>query len=394
MKITSIDIYELYSPVPQALRPIVCRVFTDTGLYGDGEAGVAYGCSASAAFGQLEEYARLVIGMDPLETEVIWNKLHRETFWGVNGGAIVFSAISAIDMACWDIKGKYFGVPMYTLLGGKVRDHLRTYASQIQFGWSDHFEIAKSVEDYANNAKKAVAEGYDCIKVDCFTYDEPDGRRFSRVTDTKGLLSPYYLDLIERRICAIREAIGDNVDIIIENHSATDANNSVQIANRVAKYNIFAFEEPNSPSPVTSRFLRDKIQIPLANGERIFTRWQYLSYFNDMSIHLIQPDIGNCGGPTEVKKICDMAHAYDAGVQIHVCASPLSTAAALHMEASIPNFVIHEHHRYCLFPWVKEYCKYDYQPVNGRYKVPELPGLGNEFTDEALAKAVKKSTIQ
>lgn len=229
MKITKIDIYELHSPSPLTLRPIVCRVFTDEGIYGDGEAAVEYGRAASGAFGQLEEYAHLAVGMDPLETEVIWDKLHKQTFWGINGGPVIFAAISAIDMACWDIRGKYFGVPVYTLLGGKIQDNLRTYASQIQFGWSDHLEIAKTPEEYAANAKKAVDEGYDCIKVDCFTFDEPDGRRFSRVYETTGLLSPHYMDLIERRISAIREAIGDKVDIIIENHSATDANSGIQI---------------------------------------------------------------------------------------------------------------------------------------------------------------------
>ena len=109
---------------------------------------------------------------------------------------------------------------------------------------------------------------------------------------------------------------------------------------------------------------------------------------------MIQPDIGNCGGITEAKKICDMAYAYDVGVQCHVCASPLSTVAALHLEAVIPNFVIHEHHAVNLTPYNKSYCIYDYQPVNGKYKIPDLPGLGNEFAPEALENAVTKVTVE
>lgn len=394
MKISRVEIYQLRSEQPAIMRPVVCRIYTDTGLYGDGEAAVAYGRGTGGAFGQIREYAELVIGKDPLETEVIWNSLQKNTFWGVNGGPIIYAAISAIDMALWDIKGKFFGVPLYTLLGGKVNDNLRTYASQLQFGWSTEYKPALRPEEYAANAKKAVDEGFDCIKIDFFTFDEDDGHKFDRVTETTGLISKRMLNVVERRIKAVREAIGPDVDIIVENHSATDAQSSVQIGRMMEKYGVFAFEEPNTPTPVTARYIASKLNMPMANGERLFTRWQYIPYFNDQTIQLIQPDIGNCGGMTEVKKLCDMAHAYDVGVQAHVCASPLSTAFALHLEASIPNFTIHEHHRYALLPWIKAYCKYDYQPVNGKFKVPDLPGCGNEFTAEALANAERKDVVE
>ena len=394
MKISRVEIYQLHSPQPNILRPVVCRIYTDTGLYGDGEAAVAYGRGTGGAYGQIREYAELIIGKDPLGTEVIWNSLQKNTFWGVNGGPIIYAAISAIDMALWDIKAKFFKVPLYVLLGGKLNDNLRAYASQLQFGWSDHTEAAIRPEDYAENARKAVAQGFDCIKVDFFTFDEADGHRLDRVVETTGLLSRSRLNMVERRIRAVRDAVGYDVDIIVENHSATDAQSSVQIGRMMEKYQIFAFEEPNTPSPVTSRYIASRLNFPLANGERLFTRWQYIPYFNDQTIQLIQPDIGNCGGITEVKKLCDMAHAYDVGVQAHVCASPLSTAFALHLEASIPNFTIHEHHRYALLPWVKAYCKADYQPVGGKFKVPELPGCGNEFTDEALSTADRRDVVE
>ena len=161
MKITKIEVFRLPTSNSKQNSPIGCRVYTDNGLYGDGEAGMAYGIGGSAAFGMVCDLAGLVVGMDPLQTELIWETMYKKTFWGQNGGPVVFSGIAAIDVALWDIKGKYFGVPVYQLLGGKVRDKLRTYASQLQFGWgqtgvSEHL-WAVTPEDYAHNVKLALA---------------------------------------------------------------------------------------------------------------------------------------------------------------------------------------------------------------------------------------------
>ena len=136
----------------------------------------------------------------------------------------------------------------------------------------------------------------------------------------------------------MREAVGPIVDIIMENHSFTDALSAVQLAQAVEKYNIFYFEEPNTPTPKTSRYLKEKINIPLANGERLYTRWQYAECFEDMTIQVAQPDIGNTGGLTEAKKICDMAHVYDVSVEAHVCATPFSTDVTLHPGGGDPEF--------------------------------------------------------
>jgi len=392
MKITKIDVMQLGTDVRPDWRPVVCRVYTDEGIYGDGEAAMAYDTGAPGAFGCLKDFAAMVIGMDPLDHEVIWDKLYRGTFWAQNGGPVVFSAISAIDIALWDIKGKYFNVPVYKLLGGKKRDNLRCYASQLQFGWGDVRTPARTPEDYAKWSKKAVAEGYDAIKIDFFIYDEEKG--FYGDNDRLGLLSKISLNRYEKRLDAVREAIGPDVDIIIENHSYTDAESSIQIAKISEKYGIFCFEEPTTPNPKITKYVCDKINIPIATGERIYSRWQFAPYFEANCVQMIQPDVGNCGGFTETKKICDMAYTYDVGVQCHACGSPLSNVVALHLEAVIPNFVIHEHHAVNLTPYNKAYCIHDYQPVNGKYKVPELPGLGNEFAPEALAKAREKVTVQ
>ena len=137
MKITKVDVYVLDAGEQRGARyPICCRVHTDEGIYGDGEAGVAYGTGYTAAYGMVIDMARHIIGMDPMNTELIWETILKGTFWGQGGGVVVFSGMSALDIALMDIKGKKLGVPIYQLLGGKCRDELRCYASQLQFGWT------------------------------------------------------------------------------------------------------------------------------------------------------------------------------------------------------------------------------------------------------------------
>lgn len=397
MKITKIDIFlhdlDVEKYCNGTWRPVLLRVYTDEGIYGDGEVALAYGNAQYAGYGILKDLAPLVIGMDPLDNEVIWDKLYKTTFWGQCGGPVINAGISAIDLALWDIRGKYFNVPVYKLLGGKRRDNLRCYASQLQYGWSDHGEIISTTEGYVEACKKAVSEGYDAVKIDFFTFDR-DGRAFNKMEDMQRLLAPYPIQLIEERVAACREALGPDVDIIVENHSRPDAQSAIQIGRAIQKYNIFYFEEPNTPTPKMNKFICDKLEMPIAQGERIYTRWQYAPYFENNSVQVIQPDMGNTGGITETKKICDMAYVYDVSVQLHVCAGPISTAAALQVECVIPNFVIHEHHRNALFEGIRRLGKYDYQPERGKYKVPDLPGLGNEHSEFALTQYVAKETIQ
>ena len=231
MKITKVDVILMnMRPADNpGWAPILCRVYTDAGIYGDGEAALAYGNAHRAAFGMLQDFSKSVLGMDPLDNEVIWEKLYKSSFWGQNGGPVVFSAISAIDTALWDIKGKYFNAPVYKLLGGKMRDSLRCYASQLQFGWDEKKIPAVSVKDYVANALKAVSEGYDAIKIDFFTFAE-DGHRLN-AEETTRILTPKNYDMIKRRLAAVREAVGDGVDIIMENHSYIDAQGAVQLVN-------------------------------------------------------------------------------------------------------------------------------------------------------------------
>ena len=177
MKIVSADVFLLDGGSP-GWRPIVCRVNTDEGVSGYGEASVGFDTGAPASYSMIKEVAPLVIGMDPMATEEVWNQMYTQTFWAQGGGTIMFSAISAIDMACWDIKAKALNLPLYRLLGGKCREKLRSYASQLQVGWGKGmvFDRGYKTEDLAAHSLKAVGEGFDAIKINFITYDEKGNR--------------------------------------------------------------------------------------------------------------------------------------------------------------------------------------------------------------------------
>ena len=392
MKITKVDVMRLEGL--NGPGPIACRVYTDEGIYGDGEAALNYGQSGEAAFGQLMDHSRLIIGMNPLENEVIWDKLYKTTFWGQNGGPVVFSGLSAIDIALWDIKGKYFGVPVYMLLGGKKHQKLRGYASQLQFGWGQEkgaMEFpkgARSPEFYYNVTKKAMADGYSAVKIDFLSGADPVALVSVATND--------FLDKLEEQLAAVRDAGGPKMDIILENHSKTTVSPAVAFGQRAEKYKIFYYEETCTPDPKLIKYVHDNVNIPIASGERIYTRWQYRPYLDDMSLQVLQPDLGTCGGITEVKKICDMAYTYDASIQLHACHTMLSTAAALHVEATIPNFAIHEDndHGSMRPKSFENYCTHYYDhDAEGYFHIPELPGLGTEWNEDAMATA-RKVTIE
>jgi L-alanine-DL-glutamate epimerase-like enolase superfamily enzyme len=397
MKITSVDVIALEKDPGCLSRPVLCRVHTDDGLYGIGEAGVAIGTGAPAAFKQIKDLVPFILGCDPRDNEALWEKMFRRSFWSQGNGAIEMAAISAIDIALWDIKAKAANVPLYKLLGGKQRQNLRCYASQLQFGWGvDKFTPHKGASGepafYAEAARKALAEGFTAVKANFMRVDN-DGELLPYTAST-GYLEKDFLRLVEKRIAAVREAVGNDADIIMENHAMTDAGTALQIARLAEPYNIMFLEEPTTTlNPAVMRVIAEKTPIPLATGERTYTRWGFLPFFENHSLRVIQPDIANCGGITEAKKICDMAQVYDVAVQTHVCSSPVSVAVSLHLEAAIPNFVIHEHHVCNTLPSTRAECVYDYQPENGYFEIPEIPGIGNDIAPEAL-KSARIETIK
>lgn len=396
MKIVSVDAMQIPSGNAGSSRgawsPVLVRVNTDEGISGWGEVGLAYGKGWRAGLGMVQDFAEAIIGQDPMNIEKIWETIFRKTFWGMGGGTVVNAAISALDIALWDIKGKAFGVPVYQLLGGKCNDNLRTYASQLQFNWGPDIKNQTLVdpEEYYDVTRRAMAEGYDAIKVDpiYFSPRRKDGSIYTPGNGDWKITGPLKNEVIRTvydRVAAMREAGGDDLDIIIEMHSNTDTIAAIQIAEALESLRIFYYEEPtHSLNPVNFVKIKERTSMPIAAGERIYTRLGYRPFFESRCIDVIQPDLCLCGGITEAKKIADMAWTYDASVQIHVCGSPISKAAALQIEAALPNFIIHEHHQRALNPQSRATCKYDWQPENGKYKVPDLPGIGQEPTEEIL----------
>lgn len=391
MKITSVEIFDCEvnrkDPTMTAFNPVLIRVNTDEGVSGIGEVGLAYGNASKAAVGIVRDLGKLVIGRDPMNVEALWEHLFRGTFWGMGGGPVVYGGMSAIDIACWDIRGKALGAPIYQLLGGRTKTDLRTYASQIQFDWGLTYRTLTEPEQYADAARKALAEGYDSVKVDPIMIDR-QGRRpvaSPEAWNHYGILTADQMKMAVDRVRAIREAVGPDVDIIIEIHSYLGVNSAIQLGRELEQFNIFYYEEPIYPLNVDNMALVARsVNIPLASGERMYTRWGYRPFFEKQALAVIQPDICLAGGITETKKICDYANIYDTTVQIHVCGGPVSTAAALQIEATIPNFIIHEHHTYALKAAIRELCVHDYQPENGQYHAPDLPGLGQELNDDVV----------
>jgi L-alanine-DL-glutamate epimerase-like enolase superfamily enzyme len=385
MKITEVEIFDIHCPERPPWNPVFVRIHTDEGIHGLGEAGLAYDWGHSAAAAMIKEIAEAVlIGFDPFKTELLWSRMLRESFWGLGGGPVLYSAMSAIDTALWDIKGKALGLPVYQLLGGKTNDNLRTYASQLQFDWDKDCTKMLTPADYARAASKAMAEGYDAVKVDPIVYDADGDSSFDR---TK-LFTPAQMKLFGDRLRAIRHEVGDEVDIIFESHSLMGAASAIQMGKVIEEVGCMMYEEPvNYLNSKVHKKVSDGVNVPIAGGERLYHRWDVRQYFEDQSIDVLQPDVGLCGGFTEAKKVCDYADVYDIRIQAHVCGGPVATAASLQLEAAIPNFLIHEHHTYAIKSWNRELCIQDYQPVNGKFSVPDLPGIGIELNDEIVYRS-------
>ncbi len=386
MKITRVEIFDMECPKRPQWHPVFVRIHTDEGISGVGEAGLAYDWGHSAAANMINEIVKArVIGFDPFQTELLWSKMFREGFWAQGSNAVFYAAMSAIDTALWDIKGKALGVPVYQLLGGKVNPKLRTYASQLQFDWDPEAKKLIKPEEYAKAAQKALDEGYDAVKVNPMFYDK-DG---NTLYDLTKLFKADLLELVKARMRAIRETVGAKVDIFLECHSLLGATSAIQIGKEIAEeFNCAFMEEPvNYVNSALHDKVAAKLTVPLAAGERIYLRHGMRPYFENQTIDILQPDIGLCGGFTEAKKICDYADMYDIQVQAHVCGGPVATAASLHLETAIPNFYIHEHHTYATKDWNRELCIQDYQPQNGCMTVPELPGLGIELNDAIVMKS-------
>jgi galactonate dehydratase len=378
MKIKSVRIYLIESG---GIRPVIVELLTDENIVGLGEAAIAYGAGGTAAAGMLKDLSeRYVVGKNPFEIERIWSEMYDHSFWAKGGGPIVFAAISAIEQALWDIKARALNVPVYELLGGKVRDQLRSYANGWYFG-------CRSNADLPDAAERTVADGYSAIKFYPFATILEDGRlrHPARRSSDRTIRAAAV-----NTIADVRKAIGPNVEIMLDLSGGLTPDETIRFCHEIEEIGVTYVEEPADPfDPGALRKIAASISIPIAVGERIYTRYGFRDIMESRAADILQPDIGNTGGIFEAKKIAAMAEAYSLKVQPHICASALSTAVGMHFSASIPNFYIQEHFPY----WSRIQGHFDVleNPLepsvrDGYIPVLDAPGYGVSLRREALSR--------
>jgi len=362
-------------------RPVVLEVTTDEGLTGLGEAAVAYGVGATAAAAIVQELTeRFLLGADPFRIEGIWSQMYDHTFWAKGGGTIIYAGISAIEQTLWDIKGKTLGVPVYELLGGRCWDQIRVYAN----GWSFR---AKTPEEFAKAAERVVSDGYTALKL--YPLAQPETRT------PHGTLHHVSHRTIDRdaenlavaRVQAVRNAIGPSIDLLLDMSAELTPEAAIRVGRRMEEFDIFLFEEPVDPSDVTAlKHVSEQVNLPIAVGERLYTRYGFRPVIEQHAAHILQPDIGNTGGIMEAKKIAAMAETYSMRISPHVCAGPVSTAAAVQLSACLPNFLIQE-----LYPYriPEHFAVVEHAPElevrASRLPIPTQPGLGVTLASDHVA---------
>ena len=316
MKITDIKTY-----IIDAYRTnwTFIKVETDEGLYGWGEASL--GTQEMALSGCVDDLKRLIIGRNPLEIEKMKFEVYRDIYW--KGGPVLMSAISGIEMAMWDILGKYYNASVSALLGGKMRDRVKMYAN----AW---FVGAKEPEEFARAAKRTAALGVKALKWD------PFGKAHMTIENDD---LQHAVDIVG----AVREAVGNNMDLLIECHGRFNPYTAVKISKKLEEFNIFLMEEPCPPDNFESLSeVRKKSNIPISAGERVYSIYGFNDFFEKHAADIAQPDIFHTGGIYESKKIAAMAEAKHIPVSFHNPSGPISNAAILQLASTVPNFLIHE----------------------------------------------------
>lgn len=394
MKVTEIEVLEADLSGRDGMQSwlvVLARVHTDEGITGLGEAAMAYGTGAAAVGPMIRTLGeRFVLGADPFETDSIWETMLRRSLWAEAGGSVIFAAMSAIETALWDIKGRALEQPVHRLLGSGTPAPLRCYASQIDLGWGENGRSLAAPEQFREVAATVREAGYDCVKVNPIKSDAEGKRSIGR----HGLFNPKQRDFIRKRMEAVREGLGDGADIILELNSMTATAAALQVADLVQDLGVIFIEEPTAPTSDHAHLkMARRSPVPLATGERLYTRWGFLPLLEAGAVDMIQPDVCITGGIGEAYRVAHLAHTFDVGVQAHVCGSPLATAIALQFEAAIPNFVIHEHHATAVRPANRELFEEQLQPTAGKFEVPTTPGFGMTLRKEAEA-AMSKSSVK
>ncbi len=341
---------------------VFIKVYTDEGVDGVGEATLEY--KEKALLGALEHIKEYLVGKDPRNIEKHWHDIYRDAYW--RGGPVLMSALSAVEMALWDILGKSLGVPVYTLLGGKVHEKVRIYVN----GW---FAGAKEPEEFAAKAKETVKRGVTAMKWD------PFGKNYLNISGAE-------LNKAIRNVAAVREAVGDGVDLLIEGHGRFNIPTAIKIAKELEPFKPMFFEEPVPPDNLDAlREVKDRSPVAISAGERLYTRWDYRGMFDKMAADYIQPDISHAGGIMELKKIAAEAESRYIPFAPHNPSGPVANAATLQLAATCPNFEILEI-MYSDVEWRADVTDESLEYENGYMTIPDRPGLGIEINEEECLK--------
>ena len=358
--ITDVETYLVANP----WKPwVFVRLKTDAGIDGIAEA-TAHGKPHTIA-AAIEELSRYVIGERPFDTERRWLEIYRNEWYSRN--VVNMTAISAFDTACWDIKGKLLDRPLYDLLGGAVYGtSLRAYAN----GW--YTDAGGEPAGFAGAAERVVREGYDALKFD------PFGAAWKRLRRCEFNRA---IEIVQ----AVREAVGPDIDLLIEGHGRFRPGRAVEVADALAQFDPTWFEEPCPPDNVDGlRKVAANSRLPIATGERGVSKHAFRELLADTDVDVIQPDLANAGGVTEGKKIAAMAEAEHVGFAPHNPQGPVATAVSAHVDTSTPSFAIQEVFEDYDVDWKADLLEEPIAIENGWLQVPEGPGLGIDLNLDAV----------
>jgi galactonate dehydratase len=350
---------------------VFVKVETDAGIHGVGEGTVEFNEQAvAAAIGQMTPY---LVDRDPFQVLGLTALIHRQSYFRT--GVILRSALSAVEAALLDIKGKALGVPVYELLGGAVRDRIACYAN----AW---FTGARTAGDFAEKAKPVVDAGFPALKWD------PFGSIYMQI-DGKGLRSA------SQCIAAVRRAVGDDVDLLIEGHGRFNLPSAIQAARMMEEFEPMWFEEPLPPESVEALAeVRSASGVPIATGERYYEPSRFFDLLAAGAADYLQPDSCHVGGLEATKSIVTMAEARFVPVAPHNPMGPVANAMNLHLAAALENVVILETMMFDV-PWRSEICRENVRFDGGFMMVDDSPGLGVEIDEEACARhPYKRQTLR
>ncbi len=352
------------------------KIYTDEGYTGVGEATNWPGSPIIEA--AAKHAGERIIGMDPMKTDYIWTKLYRDLNWvGPYGASLC--AISGIDMALLDLKGKVLGVPCYELLGGAFRTEILLYANYWFIGGG------YNSADYARQAKEVIAQGFTGLKFDPFAHTN---YFYGDDLSSNLSLNKEQQDKSFELSKAVREAVGPNVEIMIETHAMLNFTTAITMAERLAELDITWYEEPLGPenSDMLKTF-RDRMnnKVTLCVGERHYTRAGIRPLLENGVCDILMPDVTRCGGPSELKRMATMSETYSTLIAPHNPNGPLSTLASAQVVASIPNFFRQEF-MFTDVPWRDTVIDHPIDIDNGKLILSDRPGLGVDLVEEEMEK--------